>query len=61
MADFDIIENKCVQNLFDNMEFKKPGQGEWYWRIPGMFRILDLQIIKSEIENGFRHVKENPI
>lgn len=54
--DFDIIYSPLCEQIFQALEFRPPGTGEWMWRIPGYFTINDLDTLldkfKLSMENG---------
>lgn len=47
--EFDIIYYEPTEDVFAALEFRRPGQGEWLWRIPGFFSEKDVDCILENV------------
>ena len=54
--DFDILEWYHTDHIFLALEFKRPNQGEIYWRIPGLYSNIDMQMMLSKLQPYFENL-----
>lgn len=59
MREFDILEWQFTEQVLTSFNFRGPKQGEIYWRIPGLIRINDAEILKEDFIRCFDEVKSN--
>jgi hypothetical protein len=62
--DFDVLDTQEIENVFIALEFRKPIQGETFWRIPGYLTVAEVNEKKTltvEAFEGIRRSIEIPI
>ncbi|EAR94710.2 Yip1 domain protein (macronuclear) [Tetrahymena thermophila SB210] len=50
VKDFDILNLQSAQQLLESLGFRAPAQGQIYWRVPGFFKVSDVDLLKEKVD-----------